>query len=96
MPRQELFAEGLDVGKQSKRVKAMYEEIVAAGKNEFNILLNLSSDELRQIAKPLVAEAIVRVREGKLEVIPGYDGVYGQIKIFSERERKAAEQAKLF
>jgi DNA helicase II / ATP-dependent DNA helicase PcrA len=35
-----------------------------------------------------VAEAIARMRSGKVHIKPGYDGEYGQIKIFESAERK--------
>jgi len=44
---------------------------------------------------PEVVEAIKRVREGKLFIEPGYDGIYGKVKIFNNKERKSFDQAKL-
>lgn len=96
VPLQELIAEAYGMGKQSKKVQSKYEEMILAGRSEFNVLLNMSHDELNNISEQLIAEAIIRVREGKLEVIPGYDGVYGVIKVFSDKDRQAAEQEKLF
>ncbi len=39
---------------------------------------------MSRIVDPRIAEAIVRVREEKTRVIPGYDGVYGQLEILEE------------
>jgi PHP family Zn ribbon phosphoesterase len=41
---------------------------------------------MSKIVDPKVAEAIVRVREEKAKVIPGYDGVYGQLALFDEQK----------
>jgi len=44
---------------------------------------------------PKIAEAIVRVREEKMRVIPGYDGVYGQLVIFEGEKEKLLEKGKV-
>jgi len=44
-------------------------------------------DDLSRHSQEL-AEAIRRVREGKVKIEPGYDGEYGKIKIFDASERK--------
>ena len=44
--------------------------------------------EIERAASPLVAEAIARMRAGKVHIKPGYDGEFGEIKIFETAERK--------
>jgi len=39
------------------------------------------------------------MQEGKLNILPGYDGVFGKISLFSQEEKKeapSAEQMDLF
>jgi len=95
VPLQEIIAEAFDVGKSSKRVQAEYFNIIKKAGTEFAALLDLSFDDLKKITLPEVVEAIKRVREGKLFIEPGYDGIYGKVKIFNNKERKGFEQAKL-
>ena len=96
VPLQEIIAEAFDVGKQSKRVQATYERIVAAGGNEFRVLLDLPYDEIASIANDdRIVRGIRRVREGKLTILPGYDGEYGTIRIFDEHEKRKNKQQKL-
>jgi uncharacterized protein (TIGR00375 family) len=95
VPLQEIIAEAFDVGKGSKRVQAEYFNIIKKGDTEFKVLLDLSKEELAKIAEPIIVEGIMRVREGKLFIEPGYDGIYGTVKIFRPKERKGFEQAKL-
>jgi len=48
------------------------------------VLIDASKEALTEVVNEKIAEAIIKVREGKIKVIPGYDGVYGQLVIFEE------------
>ncbi|MFH1838439.1 MAG: endonuclease Q family protein [Candidatus Kuenenbacteria bacterium] len=93
IPLQEIIAEVFKQGKNSKKVEKEYFNLIKQGKNEFNILLNLNYDELKKIASNEIVEAIKKMREEKIIITPGYDGVYGEIKIPKE---KKSEQENLF
>ncbi|MFH1235624.1 MAG: endonuclease Q family protein, partial [Parcubacteria group bacterium] len=97
VPLREIIGEAFGVGKASKSVKKEYDQLVVNGKSEFNVLLNVPENELKTMTQAMVAEGIKRVREGKLQIIPGYDGTYGIIKVFSDKEReKPLGQSSLF
>lgn len=81
IPLQEIIACVLKQGKNSQKVEREYFNLIRQGKNEFNILLNLNYDELKKIASSEIVEAIKNAREKKIIITPGYDGVYGEIKI---------------
>ena len=53
---------------------------------DFKILLDFSREEIEKESLPEIAEGIMRMREGKVLIDPGYDGVYGKIKLFSRSE----------
>ena len=86
VPLEELLAQCLGVGKSSKTVASLYESMLGRGGNEFNILLNLDENEITEISNNLVAKAIKRVRLKQVCAIAGYDGQYGVIKVFSDKE----------
>ncbi len=92
-----IISESIRVGRNSKRVDNFYFEIIKKFENEFNILLNIPYDKLKKI-DARIADAIIRVRENKVNLIPGYDGEYGKINIFSESEinRFKKERSSLF
>ncbi len=98
IPLEEIIADVKDVGVQSKKVRAEYELLLAKGGTEFEILLDLPEVELVRIAGEKTAEAIMRVREEKVNIIPGFDGEFGKVSIFRdiEKDRAVNIQMKMF
>jgi len=94
VPLDEIIAQAVGQNTGTKQVEENYKEIIKQFGSEFNILLEASEEELKAKAKPDIAEAILRVRAGKISVDPGYDGVYGKIKIFEEGEKKKGSKQK--
>jgi uncharacterized protein (TIGR00375 family) len=78
----------------TKTVWNIYNPLVKKFGDEYTVLVDTPQQELEQIVDSRVAEAIVRVREEKAKVIPGYDGVYGQLVIFDEKQEVAPQKPK--
>ncbi len=85
VPLPEIIANVFDCGVKTKRVGIEYNNLIEKLGNEFNILLNVSLKEIEKVSSEKVADAIDRVRKGKIHVEPGYDGEFGVVKIFSDR-----------
>ena len=83
-----MFAEILRVGANSKKVKKAWQNAIDQLGDEFAILHFLPVEQIEKAQIPLLAEAIRRMRRNEIEVIPGYDGQYGQVKIFKDQERE--------
>jgi DNA helicase-2/ATP-dependent DNA helicase PcrA len=97
IPLEEIIAESLGITQGTKQVQKEYKSLVQTFDNEFEVLLNVSRRELEKITFPEIAEGIIRAREGKVFIAPGYDGVYGEVKIFSKGEQKTiSKQETLF
>lgn len=97
VPLPEIIGEVLGVAPSAKKAQVAYTDIIQAGGNEFALLLDVPPSDLQSMTSPEIAEGILRVRAGKVHVQPGYDGVYGTVKIFEEHERRGkSAQASLF
>jgi len=92
-----VIAQSLGVkGRATKAVEAEYWPLVSKGGGELSVLLNATEEQLAKMTSPVVMEGIMRLRRKQVEIVPGYDGEYGQIKIFSDKERKKYSQGALF
>ena len=97
VPLDEIIAGGLGMGTQAKKVKEEYRGLVEKVGSEFAVLMDASKSDLERVTRSEVVEGIARVREGRVQIEPGYDGEYGKVKIFSEGERReVANQTALF
>lgn len=98
VPLREIIAESKGVAKTSVKVEEEYLKIVQTCGNELSILMDKSEKELTTSLDAKVAEGIINVRNNKVEPIPGYDGVYGVVKVFSEKKEtnEGKKQSSLF
>ncbi|MDD5133079.1 MAG: endonuclease Q family protein [Candidatus Nanoarchaeia archaeon] len=79
IPLSEVIASCLNVQASSKKVMTEFNNLINKFENEFNILLDVPEQELEKVCSKDIAKMILLNREGKLKIIPGYDGVYGQL-----------------
>lgn len=86
IPLQEIIAEALGKGVATKAVVEKYQNMIRTLGNEFTILMKTPVREISRSASDVVGEAIRRMRTGEISVTPGYDGLYGKIRIFEEGE----------
>jgi len=89
LPLHEIISLCYGSGMDTKKTWEIYNSLIEGFKNEFEILLNISKEEFsrRKIDEKLI-RLIIRNREEKIKVRPGYDGEYGKAIL--------EEQGKLF
>lgn len=72
--------------RKSKKVQAEFTKIIETAGPELNVLMKIDLAQLRDVTTERIIEAIRRVREGELIINGGYDGCYGEIKIWRDDE----------
>ena len=84
VPLIEIVAESLNVLVGSQRVMELYDKLCYNFGSEFNVLLKENIDDIEKFAGERVAEAIQKVRKRDISISPGYDGVFGKVKIWDQ------------
>ena len=86
VPLPEVIAASTGRSASGKKVQESYFGLLSQLGPEFTILRQTPLDLIEQAAGPCVAEGIRRLRAGRVEVSPGYDGEYGQVRILDPEE----------
>jgi DNA helicase-2/ATP-dependent DNA helicase PcrA len=85
IPLTELIGEIVGAGPSSRGVMSRYAGAINRFGSEFNLLLKAGLEEI-SLYSSLLGEAVRRVREGDVTRRPGFDGVYGDIRVFKDGE----------
>lgn len=92
VPLLEILAEALDSQPQSQKVNLEYKNLVDNFGSELAILLRVPLPDLEKTASIYkIVEGIKKVRDGNIVVEPGYDGVYGTVKIWQDEVKNKAK-----
>jgi len=96
IPLVEIISDVLQVAATSKKVDAEYRNIIPRLGTEFELLTQVREDELLKNLPKNIAIAIINVRNGNVNILPGFDGEYGKIEIVKETSGLEEKQLDLF
>lgn len=82
VPLEEIIAQICGRRAESRIVQKEYKKVIERLGPELDILMNVPFESLSEAGSVELAEGIARVRSGKVQAIPGYDGVYGTVHVF--------------
>jgi len=88
VPLMQILAESFNTAPTTQRVISEYKKLINHLGNEIAILTKLNTDDIAKVSGTKVAEGVDKVRKGDLVIEPGYDGVYGVVKIWGDRGDK--------
>ncbi len=86
VPLPEILSEIAASGVKSQAVERNYDQAIAKLGAELSILQAVPVEDIARAGSALLAEAITRLRAGKVIRDPGYDGEYGVIRLFEDNE----------
>ncbi len=87
IPLAEILGEIVNTGPKSKKVEKALRAAIETLGPELSILHHLPVGEIDGAGIPLLAEAVHRMRDGRVHVTAGFDGEYGKVRIFTPDER---------
>ena len=95
IPLKEVIGETMDVGPSSVKVDRLYHRLLALFGNELYILRELPLDHLEAEGLSLLATALRNMRQGRVEIAPGFDGEYGKVALLTPKDRESTGQLSL-
>jgi PHP family Zn ribbon phosphoesterase len=106
VPLEEIMINVKGMASIGQKIRQEYDNLVSVFGSELNILLDTKLEDLEKMTSKEVVEGIKRMREGKVQLTPGYDGVYGKVSVSGkkisgtidvvESKVKSPQQASLF
>ncbi len=95
VPLEEIISESLGVrSTNSKKVSDIYNNLIKYFENEFSILLSVPIEKIENLGFKEIAQGIKNLREGNVSVIPGFDGEYGKISVFPQKNAEKIREAR--
>lgn len=102
VPLNEIIAEAIGSPVTSPKVKVIFDALCNGELSEFDILLKVLPKDIEKVAMSItsltnaqrIAEGIEKVRKEAIMIKPGYDGLYGVVKIWSDAEKENQTETK--
>jgi uncharacterized protein (TIGR00375 family) len=88
LPLNEVISQSIGVGPQSKKVRGLAMEMIRRLGPELEILWRAPLDELAGVVPDITLEGLKRARQGKINIDAGYDGRFGEVRLFSKVEQE--------
>ena len=85
VPLLTVLAEAFDTTPTTQKVISEYKKLTSSFGSEIKILTKVDVAEIAKVSGSKVAEGVDKDRKGDLVIDPGYDGVYGVVKIWDDK-----------
>jgi DNA helicase II / ATP-dependent DNA helicase PcrA len=82
VPLDQVLGQVLGKGPQTKTVRKQYDDLINQLGPELFVLQEADLEDLARVGSPRLAEAISRMRSGRVACQPGFDGQYGVVRLY--------------
>lgn len=96
VPLSEILAEVYNCGVMTKKVLSEYNRLTDNFSSELSVLIDAPINNIAKMGGEKLGEAIDKVRKGNIFVDPGFDGVFGKVKIWDQSKKPIQSQNCLF
>ncbi len=96
IPLDEVLGEVMGRGPATKGVQGALATLWAELGPELYVLRQAPLEELERVGGPVLAEAVRRMRAGRVQTEGGFDGQFGVVRLFSPSEREEIKGQGLF
>jgi len=79
VPLPEIISQAMNLNSFTKKAEIEYNEIIQKIGPEFYVLVDAPLEEIYKNTRPEIAQGIQKVREGDVQIVPGYDGIFGKV-----------------
>lgn len=91
VPLMQIIAESIHSTVASQKVQDEYKKLTDNLGGEIKILSEVDGAEIAKLSGSRLAEGVLKARKGDIVIDPGYDGEYGVVKIWPDKELKAPQ-----
>lgn len=95
VPLLQVIAEAFGTAPTTQKVLIEYKKLTGSLGSEIKILTKVDTEEIAKVSGSKVAEGVEKVRIGDLVIDPGYDGVYGVVKIWNHGKEQTEENTEV-
>ncbi|MFP4416503.1 MAG: endonuclease Q family protein [Chitinivibrionales bacterium] len=82
----DIVAQAEGVGSTTKRVCGIVQSCYRELGNELEILRAAPLGRIEDVAGRMIAEGVGRMREGRVHIDAGYDGQFGEVRLFTDKD----------
>ncbi len=91
VPLHTIISKTIKKSETTQAVLAEYSKIIRYFGNEFSVF-EAENDQIKLATTPQIADSIIRVKEGRIKWVPGFDGVFGDLILDDSMSKKAVDK----